>query len=168
LVNGNPYLDPEGKIIKYGYSSLTCEVTYMIEKPTGNVIKYVVPVANNEPIKLATAKVYNNEYVIKTVTGKEMTARNIVLMQKGFLAYREGASFAYKPGEGIVSLMIPDKFHIAAFQNGEVGDTNLILLEMDEDTQNLVTAFKSVGSSLGLNKKRITYFLTLQMVVLIL
>jgi len=91
--NGNPYLDPEGKIIKYGYSSLTCEVTYMIEKPTGNVIKYVVPVANNEPIKLATAKVYNNEYVIKTVTGKEMTARNIVLIAKGFLAYREGCFF---------------------------------------------------------------------------
>lgn len=162
-INGNSrFLDPEGRIIKYGYNWETGDVTYIIETMIDKFkIKYMRALTNQAPILIANASRNQGILNIQTVTGKNFNSEGLVLTSKGFIALREESAFFYKIGENTKTFITPKGWHIAKFQNGDVASTNYILLEKNivEDKKgnelaSVINTGKSLMSSLGIIEKK--------------
>lgn len=158
-INGRRHIDPEGKIVAYGFDSTYGDVTYVAQ--TGQdtyILKFLRVGSGKEPIAIAYAEKNGYSWSIQTVTGRKLNGDSLTPFSKGFLVARDTTGFIYEPGNGIVSIAAPDGFHIANFQNGEVQRTGYILLErdaVDEGNQvgSLVSSVKALGATLGVNKK---------------
>jgi len=153
------YIDAEGDIVNYGYDWQTGDVTYMIEQGSDSYkIKFIRVLTSQEAIDIATVKRDGGKLHIKTVTGKTLTSKGIILTSKGFIVLRDATAFTYTIGKGVTSFAAPKGWHIAQFQNGDVASTNYILLERnsvssDSDIAGLVDSTKSVMNSFGLSDK---------------
>jgi len=67
------YIDPEGKIISYGYNWKTGDVTYMIENDQNSFkIKFMRALTEQSPIDIASVKRSGKLVKIHTVTGKNL------------------------------------------------------------------------------------------------
>lgn len=158
-VNGMRFVDPEGKIVSYGYDVTTGDITYLAKNGLDTyVIKFTRAISDFEPVTIATAEREGPRWTVMTVTGKKLFGESLTPLAKGFLVSRETSGFIYEPGKKVTSFGAPDGFHVASFQNGEIQKTRYVLLErdaIDESNQlgGLLSSAKSLGSSLGINKK---------------
>lgn len=155
--NGTRFVDAEGQIASFGADYSTGDVTYLAGLG-GNrfAVKFVRVGTSAEPISIASASHQNGQWTVKTASGKTLTGEKLVMASRGFLVSRTAAAFLYEPGRGVQNFATPDEFMMAAFQNGNIAGTGFILAERQQDTSQaagLLNSVKSIGNTLGLNKK---------------
>lgn len=158
VIDQKAYIDPEGKIIKYGYDSFSGLVTYMAETVPGQyVIKIMQAKSDKEPVNIARANHQGGTWDVTTVTGKRITGNAIAMGSKGFTVSRESGAISFDPTVGLKTVALPEGYSVAEYQNGDITQTHQILLEVipsDDKNDQLFGAFKALGSSLGITKKQ--------------
>lgn len=158
IVDQKAYIDPEGKIIKYGYDSFSGLVTYMAETVPGQyVIKTMQVKSDKEPVDIARANYQGGTWDVTTVTGKRITGNAIAMGSKGFTVSRESGAISFDPTTGLKTVALPEGYSVAEYQNGDITQTHQILLEAipsEDKNDQVFGAFKALGSSLGLTKKQ--------------
>ncbi|RLA83493.1 MAG: hypothetical protein DRG78_04165 [Epsilonproteobacteria bacterium] len=155
------YMDPEGKIVSYGYDWKTGDVTYMIESEQNSFkIKFMRALTEQSPIDIANVKRSGKLLKVRTVTGKKFTSTGLILTSQGFITLRNDTAFEYKIGKKTKSFAAPKGWHIAKFQNGDVASTNYLLLEKNVEVNDndggisgLISSSKSVMNSFGIMDK---------------
>lgn len=166
-VNGQPFLDPDGKIVKYAANYSTGDVSYLLHKGSDQyLIKSSRVPQVKKPITIATGtQAKNGIWSIQTNNGKQLQGQNVILFSIGFLIVGRNSVFRYLPGKGFSNFGTPGEgFHIASYQNGDVSSTNYILLEKtktwsdnSEDPLDNLRGFwdatKDLGALFGLTKK---------------
>jgi hypothetical protein len=156
-VNQKNYMDPEGKVVKYGFDGVTGMVSYLAEITPGQyVIKTMQAQSSLEPVVIANARYIGGTWEVMTVTGKRLTGQAIVMGSRGFTLNRDNGAIIFDPISGMKTASIPDGYAIADFQNGDATQTKFVLLEAipaENDNGKLMGTFKSLGSSFGLTKK---------------
>lgn len=157
-VNGQPFMDAEGRISKYAFDVMTADVTYLVQtKDNSYTIKYVRAGSTMESINIGFASSGTNGWQVQTVTGKKLAGELLTVLPKGVLISRDAAAFKYTPGTGVNNIAIPQGYITAPFQHGNVGATDFVLLEKVEDkesaTGGLFSSLKAMGNVLGINKK---------------
>lgn len=158
VIDQKGYIDPEGKIIKYGYDSFSGLVTYMAETVPGQyVIKTMQAKSDKEPVDIARANYQGGTWDVTTVTGKRITGNAIAMGSKGFTVSRESGAISFNPIIGLKTVALPEGYSVAEYQNGDITQTHQILLEAipsEDKNDQVFGAFKALGSSLGLTKKQ--------------
>lgn len=159
-VNGVTVLDAEGRITSYAYDVLTGDITYIVQSANNFAIKFMRAGTDAPPILIANAvNSRSGEWEITTVTGKKLAGQTLNPTPLGFVVGRDTSAFRYETGKGVRNISIPEGYLLAPLQHGDIGSTGYILLEMDESdskakgVKGLANTFKSLGSTLGLNKK---------------
>lgn len=156
-INQRNYMDPEAKIIKYGFDGTTGMVTYLAEVVPGQYIIKTMQTQNQaEPISIASARHIGGTWEVSTVTGKRLTGQEIVMGSRGFVLNRENGAIIYDAVTGMKTASLPDGYKIADFQNGDALQTRYVLLEAlksDDQNENVIGSFKALGSHFGLSKK---------------
>jgi hypothetical protein len=161
-INGKSvYLDPEGKIVNYGYDWKDGSFFYLIKiSDSSYKIKFNRVSSNKPSLDIAYVKKGNGNYLIETVSGKKFNGQGLILTSKGFIVTREGSAFIYNVGKETKNFATPTGWHIAYFQNGNIASTQFLLLERDVEKQNssnpladFWTATKELGNALGISKK---------------
>jgi hypothetical protein len=162
-MNGVRHIDPEGQIVVYGFDGLSGDYTYLAQLQSGqHLIKTGRAASGVEPITIATAEKKGATWIVTTVTGARLSGSRLLPSSLGFVLARDNTGFRYTPGKGVRNFSAPDEFLIAPLQNGDIAQTGHILLErnpaMDSTARmgaagQLLNSFKSLGSSLGLNRK---------------
>lgn len=162
-MNGVRHIDPEGHIVAYGFDGLTGDFTYLAQTQSGMyVIKSGRAHSGADPVMIATAEKRGLMWSVTTVTGKRLSGSRLLPSSRGFVVARDNTGFRYTPGKATSSFSAPEEFLIAAFQNGDIAQTGHILLERNPEKDNnsrlgaagqLLNSFKSLGSSLGINRK---------------
>lgn len=161
-INQKRYIDPEGKIVNYGFDWQTGDITYMIGTSENHyIIKFMRALASQSPVEIATVVRDGNTFKAQTVSGKKFNSNGLVLTSQGFIALRDDTAFQYTIGKDIESFSSPEGWHIADFQNGDVASTNFILLEknaVDKNDENsisgLIDSTTSLMNSVGLTDKK--------------
>lgn len=156
-INGKHYVDPEGRIVSYGYDGLNGDVTYLVKTGSDSgVLKAIRALKSSAPIKIADVKKAGGTWTATTVTGQKLSGDVLVPMSRGVVVLRDVAGFLYKPGSPVQSITMPAGFMVAAYQNGDVLSTRYILAEREpaqDGTGKLLGTVQSLGSTLGVNKK---------------
>lgn len=162
-INGSRYVDPEGQITAYGFDGLTGDFTYMAQIQAGTyVIKSGRAYSGADPVLIATAEKRGGLWNVSTVTGKRLSGSRLLPSSRGFVVARDNTGFRYTPGKGTSNFVAPEDFLIAALQNGDIAQTGHVLLERNPAADSnaklgaagqLLNSFKSLGSSLGINRK---------------
>lgn len=158
-VNGQPFLDAEGRIVKYSFDVLSGDVTYLVQTGGNNYsVKYVRADSNMDGVTIGYASTQPLGWQVQTVTGKKLTGELMTLLPKGVLVSRESAAFKYVPGNGVTSIGVPQGYIIAPFQHGNIGATDFVLLEKVEENSTspvggIFSSLKAIGNTLGINKK---------------
>jgi len=94
------FMDYEGQIINYGYDWKSGDVTYMIEvAPKEYKIKYTRALSSQSPIDIATVTQNGRMLNIRTVTGKKLNSKGIILTSRGFITLRNATAFQYTLGK---------------------------------------------------------------------
>lgn len=156
-IDQRTYIDPEGKIVKYGYDSFSGLVTYMAEMTPGQyMIKTMQAKSANEPIVIARASYTGTTWDVMTVTGKHITGNSLVVGSNGFTVSRDASAISFDATKGLRSVGLPDGYTVADFQNGDITQTGDILLEILPETEKsgeLLGTLKALGSHFGLSQK---------------
>ena len=162
-IDGARHIDPEGQITAYGVDGLTGDFTYLAQTQAGiYVIKSGRAHSGTDPVTIATAEKRGGLWTVNTVTGKRLSGSRLLPSSRGFVVARDNTGFRYTPGKGTSSFAAPEEFLVAALQNGDIAQTGHILLERNPATDSnarlgsagqLLNSFKSLGSSLGVNRK---------------
>lgn len=159
-VNGQTFVDPEGRITVYNFNVLTGDVTYVAQTGAENIIKVARLGTNSEPVRIGTAQQNSSgKWEITSVTGKKLSGDSLSVTPKGVLVARDTSAFIYEPGKGIRSITVPSGYRLAQIQHGDVESTGYVLLEKQgaEGSGNSATALfntlKDAGRMFGLNTK---------------
>jgi hypothetical protein len=70
VVNGRPFIDPEGPITDYAFDVVSGNIGYLVEGPAGHVLKVTRAGASTEPLKIASARETAAGWQVVTTTGK--------------------------------------------------------------------------------------------------
>lgn len=157
--NGKRFIDPEGKIVLYGFDTMTGDATYVAQvDATHFVVKTTRVLVDAEPVTIATATRTGVTWQVVTVTGKKLSGDRLLPLSRGFLVARESTGFKYIAGQGISSFAVPDSFEIASFQNGDIAGTDSVLIAKipsarKQDTfGEMIETVKALGDLLGAGK----------------
>jgi hypothetical protein len=158
IIDGKPFVDPEGEILTIGSSNLTGEFTYLIagQNAKESILKYNR--ANSGKESLTVAVIRNNYGTLKvfTINGKSYSGTQVTPISSGLLISRDSTIFQYSLDSELKTFNTIDGFHIAKFQNGDVANTGYILLEKNEaekgSTDSIFSSIKGLGSTLGLTE----------------
>ena len=162
-VNTKPYSDYEGSIKEANWDFSTGFATYLIEvSQDAYLIKIMQAASNKEAVTIGKAIFDDGIWNVTTATGKKLSGNTLLMGSKGFTLTRlDGSGFTYNAFNGIKSINVPQEYQVAKFQNGDIQGTNIILLEipeMREEERGTISGLwsktKSLGSSLGINKKQ--------------
>lgn len=155
-INGMPYLDPEGSILDFAGDPLTGNLVYVIKIDNATrVYKYMNAGSNEMPVTLGKVTASRNSVSFVSASGQKMNGDNVLPTSKGALVIRDASAFHYVPGKRVTSLMLPDNYHVAPIQNGDLGSTNYLLLEknpVDKKAQpfgSLLSSLTAIGNTLG-------------------
>lgn len=162
-INGQRYIDAEGKITSYAFDAQSGDFTYLAETHPGEfVLKAGRAMTQSEPITIATAQKQGMIWQVTAVTGKKFTGYRLIPSSRGFVIARDNTGFRYVPGSGTTNIVAPEAFSIAALQNGDIANTGYILLERTPTSNGtqpgnslgaLFSAVQSLGSVVGVGKK---------------
>ena len=158
IIDGKPFVDPEGKILTIGSSNLTGEFTYLIagQNIRESILKYNR--ANSGKESLIVAVIRNNFGIqkVSTINGKSYSGTQVTPISTGLLISRDSTTFQYSLDSELKTFNTIDGFHIAKFQNGDIANTGYILLEKNEaeqgSTDSIFSSLKGLGSVLGINE----------------
>lgn len=171
-INGQRYIDAEGKITAYAFDAQSGDFTYLAETHPGEyVLKSGRAMTHSEPITIATAQKQGVLWQVTAVTGKKFSGYRLIPSSRGFVIARDNTGFRYVPGSGTTNIVAPEEFSIAALQNGDIGNTGYILLERTPTSNGtqpgnsfgaLMSAVQSLGSVVGVGKKEDYALLNIQ------
>lgn len=171
-INGQRYIDAEGKITAYAFDAQSGDFTYLAETYPGEyVLKSGRAMTHSEPITIATAQKQGVLWQVTAVTGKKFSGYRLIPSSRGFVIARDNTGFRYVPGSGTTNIVAPEEFSIAALQNGDIGNTGYILLERTPTSNGtqpgnsfgaLMSAVQSLGSVVGVGKKEDYALLNIQ------
>jgi hypothetical protein len=111
---------------------------------------------NDQAIVIATGIRGDKGWEVQTVTGRRLTGTGLSLIPRGLLVARDASAFRYTPGKGIQNIAVPEEYHLAHFQHGNVGSTGFVLLERNQtatgggSVSDLWNATKKLGSAFGI------------------
>lgn len=155
-INGAPYLDPEGSILDFAADPLTGNVVYVVKiNNNTRIYKYMNVGSDGLPVTLGKAVESRSNASFESASGQKLNGRNVLPTSKGVLVIRDGSAFHYVPGKRVTSLMVPENYHVAPIQNGDLGSTNYLLLEknpVNQKTQpfgSLLSKLTAIGNTLG-------------------
>lgn len=162
-INGQRYIDAEGKITSYAFDAQSGDFTYLAETHPGEyVLKAGRAMTQSEPITIATAQKQGMIWQVTAATGKKFTGYRLIPSSRGFVIARDNTGFRYVPGSGTTNIVAPEAFSIAALQNGDIANTGYILLERTPTSNGtqpgnslgaLFSAVQSLSSVVGVGKK---------------
>lgn len=158
-VNGQPFLDLEGRMFSYAYDVTSGAVTYAVKTSRGLTIKALNPSNTSQSLVVATGALGANGWEIQTASGKQLAGDTLSILSNGFLVGRTASAFKYQSGVGIRSITIPKGYVLAPLQRGNVGATSYILLEKElatggkDNLSQMMSSFSAIGSIVGINKK---------------
>lgn len=160
-INGEPVLDPEGRIFSYAVNTVTGAATYAREDQAGVKIK-AVGVQRPYPTAVIASGVRTAQgWEFHTATGQRLVGSTLSVLSDGFMLGRGSAAFRYQTGIGYSSIAIPNGYTLAPLQRGDIGSTGYVLLEKegavpasdDNPVMGLWSAAKAIGSTVGLMRK---------------
>jgi hypothetical protein len=158
-INDQAYLDPEGAIIDFAANPLNGNIVYVLKvNQNTRIFKYMNAGSNNLPVTLGKAVQTARNTVFYTASGQTLNGHNVLPTSTGVLVIRPGSAFNYVPGNRIASVVVPDNYHVASVQRGDVGSTKYILLEKNpaEKSANpfgsLLSKMNAISSTLGASK----------------
>lgn len=159
-VNGQPFIDPEGRINRYAFNVLTGNATYVAQAGPQYVIKTTRLGTAVDPVRIATAtRNSSGAWEVTSVTGKRLVGDSLFPVPNGLLVTREAAAFYYQPGKGIRNIAPPAGYRIARIQRGDVGSTGYVLLEKEgaegdpRSAEGIANTVKDFGRIFGLTTK---------------
>ena len=142
-VNGQPYIDPDGKVLDFGADAATGLVTYLVDGGDGTaLVKLHNAKSNGNPVLAGRLRTNGNRSTFEGVDGQSAGGDAIVPMGRGLLVTRDESVVLVDWETGISAKALPEGFHAAAYQNGDVAGTRNILLERTRQP----SAFGSYGS----------------------
>lgn len=157
-VNGQPFMDAEGTISFYAFDTQSGEVTYLVEVSPGQfTVKYNHLGNSQDGIAIATAQRSGTAWQVQTASGKKLRGEQLVVLARGVMLARGTVAFKYVPGAGLQNISLPEGWMMANYQRGNVGATNLLLLEKipaPADGGGLFSTLKSLGNTVTLNEDR--------------
>lgn len=153
-VNGQAYVDPEGKIRNFGVDPLSGLITYLAEVSPGTFVVKSGRAGSAEPaFTIAHATQSGSQWQVETVTGKRIVGDSLTMLRgAGLMVGRETAAFVYRPGQGVQNVAIPGGYVVARFQRGDVLGTQHLLVERAENANdhNGLNSLRSLGAAFGL------------------
>ncbi|MCW2314254.1 hypothetical protein [Rhodoferax antarcticus] len=161
-IDGSRYLDPEGRIVSFGFDAQTGDFTYVVQSGNNQfLLKSGRAGGLNEPIEIGKVEWRGSLWSVVTTTGKKLSGQRLIPLARGFIVARENSGYRYVPGKGMHSFVAPEQFSIATHQNGNVSGTGYLLLERTPEEQfssnnslgALLGSVKALGSTLGIGKK---------------
>lgn len=156
IVNGQPFIDPEGPITHYAFDVVSGNIGYVIHSGGGDIIKVTRAGTSAEPLKIASAKPAAGGWQVLTATGKTIAGSRYSVTPSGLLVSRPTAAFVYQPGKGITNFAVPEGYLLAELQRGDVGSTAHVLLERDpgKAAGGPLGSLKELGSIFGAAKQQ--------------
>lgn len=154
IVNGQPFVDPEGPIAGYAFDAVSGNIGYVIQSGDGDIIKVTRAGASAEPLKIASARQSNAGWQVLTATGRTIAGSRYSVTPSGLLVSRPTAAFLYQPGKGVSNFAVPEGYLLAELQRGDVGSTAHVLLEKDltNAQRGPLGSLKELGSIFGAGK----------------
>ena len=133
LINGQPFLDPEGTLTDYAVDVLSGNIGYVLNSPGGQVVKVTRAGTGTSitPLKIATARESNSQWQVSTTTGKNLVGERFSVTPNGFLVSRATAAFLYQTGQELATHVVPNGYVLATYERGDVDSTGHVLLEKD-------------------------------------
>lgn len=158
-VNGQPFMDSEGAISRYAFDLLSGEVTYLVETASNQfAVKFNRLGSDQDGLTIATAQRTGQSWQVQTATGKKMRGEQLVVLAKGLMLVRGAVAFKYVPSNGVQNISVPEGWTVANYQRGNVGATDMLLLEKVAVQTNtaggMFDTFKSLGNTLSLNEDK--------------
>lgn len=130
LINGQPFIDPDGKILDFGADAATGLVTYLVDDGAGAaLVKLYNAKAKGHPVVAGRLRANGNRSTFEGVDGQTAGGETIVPMSRGLLVTRDESIVLVDWETGVSAKSLPEGFHAAAYQNGDVAGTRNILLE---------------------------------------
>lgn len=159
VVNGRPFLDPEGTITDYAFDVVSGNIGYVVEGAAGEIIKLTRVGATTEPLTLATARESVGGWQVVTATGKTMSGSTYSVTPTGVLVARATAAFLYEPGKPVASFALPKGYVLATHQRGDVASTGYVLIERDASQASEERGLSSLKSLINPFAKKEDYAL---------
>lgn len=157
-VNGEPVIDPEGKITAVASDAVTGAITYAVETGNHISIKAINPARLQTTLTIASGNKTPGGWEITTATGKRLSGKTISLLSDGFLVARESAGFQYRTGRGISNIAVPKGWSLTPWQRGDVASTGYVLIEKNgaqgtDSASSLLSSLQTVASLVGASRK---------------
>ena len=154
LINGQPFIDPEGPITDYAFDVVSGNIGYVLEGAGGQVVKVTRVGSTSEALKIATAREASGNWQVNTTTGKTILGSRYSVTPTGVLVSRPTAAFLYQPGKELTSFPVPKGYLLATYQRGDVASTGFALLEKDYsapagEKKGLFSTLKDIGLPLA-------------------
>ncbi len=151
-VNGMQVISPYGRVITHSGDPETGRVVYFIETAKNQLrVEMLQAFSPQQRVFLGSLVQDGYSWSFTSVTGQKISGDKPNPTSEGVLMSRAKAGFHYIAGQGIDSFSVPDGFHVASFQPGEIGSTSYLLLERDADNSgdNPIAGLIGVGKSVG-------------------
>lgn len=151
-VNGKPYLDADGAITDFGADGVSGAVSYIIDTGSGSaLVKHLNVHAGGPPLLVGTLGGRGDQVSYLGKDGRTAGGTFVKPTSRGLAIIRSGSLVTIDFLSGTVTpVPVPEGFHIAEFQNGDVGGTRHVLVERDGDTgDKLKEAVVGLGSLFG-------------------
>jgi hypothetical protein len=150
VIDGNPYLDPDGEITNFSANVISGDIVYALKSGRDELtFKYLSSAGSADAVMLGHATRDSSGVSFTSVTGKKLAGQNVVGTSTGVLVTRNASVFHYTPGQRVSTLMVPENYHVAALQKGDFGSTGYLLIEKNEETKEGLSGLTNIVGSLG-------------------
>lgn len=130
IANGNPVIDPEGRIVQWDGDSQSGDVTYLVQAAQGQFdVRFTNTHSTLPPITVGTVYADQTGQHFASVDGQTISGRRLIPTSKGIVMARDTATFDYEFGQPVVTQALPAQYMVATFQRGAVGATDYVLLK---------------------------------------
>lgn len=152
-VDGQPFIDPDGRIFSFGADPITGLVTYLVDGGGGTaLVKLYNARTKGQPVLAGQITKRGNRSTFEGIDGQTAGGEDIMPMSRGLLVTRAASIVLIDWETGVSAKSLPDDFRAATYQNGDVGGTRNILLESTRENASLFGGFESLKESFGKSK----------------
>lgn len=155
FIDGQSYLDMEGTLVLAGFDNESGKFSYIIEVGNEEYVAKTMRVGSNEdPLTFAKITKSGDRMVMKTVTGETITGERVIPTSTGFIMPRSNGLIEVPITDKARPIGLPKGYVAAAMQRGDIGSTNIILLEKlkEADNEGGLFDFSEITGAFGLTE----------------
>ena len=124
------FIDPQGKIGNYAVDVASGDATYLVQIGKGKfLLKSNRLSTKATPVVIASVAETSTGVQVDTASGLSIAGQRFFATARGFVLARDDVGFQYAMGDGQRQFVVPSEFQVATLQNGDVGGTQVLLLE---------------------------------------